>query len=315
MIDTGALRDKILYLAVTGKLVSQDEKDIPAGDLVKKLAGEIVIEPCKDISDDELPYNELPVSWHWCRLSDIGTTNIGLTYHPENIKDDGTIVLRSNNIQNGKFDYSDLVKVDCDIRDNQFIGENDILICARNGSKALVGKCAIYDGRYGKVSFGAFMAIYRTVCYQYVYYYLQTPLFRRYFSNDDTKQINQVTQAILKKAVIPLPPFEEQERIVQRIEEIFSVLSQLDDLQTRYASDRDVLKGKLIDAAICGKLTEQLPEDGTAEDLYQQIQEEKKRLEREGKIKKSKKLPEITEDEIPFDIPANWKWVRLGGIS
>jgi type I restriction enzyme S subunit len=112
----------------------------------------------------------------------------------------------------------------------------------------------------------------------------------------------------------PLPPVSEQTRIVESIESVFSLLDTIDDLQKSYAADRDVLKGKLIGAAICGKLTKQLPEDGTAEELYKQIQEEKKYLEKEGKIKNSKKLPEITEDEIPFDIPANWKWVRLSDV-
>ena len=74
------------------------------------------------------------------------------------------------------------------------------------------------------------------------------------------------------------------------------------------------LKKSILQYAIQGKLVEQREEDGTAEDLYKQIQEEKKKLIREGKIKKSNPLPEITEDEIPFDIPENWKWVRLGNI-
>ena len=70
----------------------------------------------------------------------------------------------------------------------------------------------------------------------------------------------------------------------------------------------------MIDAAIQGKLTEQLPEDGTAEELYQQIQAEKQALIKAGKIKKEKPLPEIKKNEIPFEIPANWKWVRLGDL-
>ena len=123
----------------------------------------------------------------------------------------------------------------------------------------------------------------------------------------------RVDASFMVNLPVPLPPLLEQERIVERIEDTFSALSVIDDLQTRYASDRDVLKGKLIDDAICGKLTKQLPEDGTAEELYQQIQEEKKRLEKKEN-QKNKKLPEITEDEIPFDIPANWKWVRICDI-
>ena len=75
------------------------------------------------------------------------------------------------------------------------------------------------------------------------------------------------------------------------------------------------LKSSILQLAVQGKLVEQRPEEGTAEELYQQIQEEKQRLIKEGKIKKEKPLPEITEDEIPFDIPESWKWVRLNEIA
>ena len=79
--------------------------------------------------------------------------------------------------------------------------------------------------------------------------------------------------------------------------------------------DTDALRSKAIDLAIQGKLTEQLPTDGNAEELYQQIQAEKAKLIKDKKIKKEKPLPEITADEIPFEIPDNWKWVRWGDIS
>ena len=99
----------------------------------------------------------------------IGYTNIGLTYKPTDIVPDGTMVLRSSNIVNGKIDLTDLVRVNTNIRDNQYIEENDILICARNGSKALVGKCAIFKGISERTSFGAFMAVYRSEFYKYIY--------------------------------------------------------------------------------------------------------------------------------------------------
>lgn len=315
MIDTVAIRNKVLFLAMRGKLVEQNQSDEAANILISKtckvINGQKFVE---DFREDEIPF-EIPMSWKWCRLSDIGNTNIGLTYHPEDIVEEGTIVIRSNNIVNGKMDYSDLVKVNCPIRENQYLNKNDIVICVRNGSKNLVGKCAIFNGNSGEESFGAFMAMFRTPFYKYVYCYFNTPIFRRYFENDDTKQINQITQNILKNALIPLPPINEQYRIVDKVDKIFNILDTIDELQSRYLSDVKVLKSKLIDAGIQGKLTEQFPEDGTAEDLYVEIQAEKTKLIKEGKIKKEKILPEITEDEIPFDIPQNWKWVRLGDLS
>ena len=167
MIDTQAIRNRILLLALQGQLVNQESADTPASELVKKLSKEITGTGFTvSIEGEEIPYS-IPQTWIWCRLSDIGTTNIGLTYHPEDISTAGTIVARSSNIVNGKMDYSDLVRVTCPIRDNQYLGTNDILICARNGSKSLVGKCALFDGEPNTVAFGAFMAVFRTPLYKY----------------------------------------------------------------------------------------------------------------------------------------------------
>lgn len=314
MIDTQAIRNRILQLALQGQLVEQDATDTPASELVMKLSEKITCKAsCSHIKEEEIPYS-VPQTWVWCRLSDIGTTNIGLTYHPEDTSTSGTIVARSSNIVNGKMDYSDLVRVTCPIRDNQYLGTNDILICARNGSKALVGKCAIFEGKPSTVAFGAFMAVFRTPLYRYVYYYFNTTVFKRNFAGDDSKQINQVTQKILKESLIPIPPLEEQQRIVDKIDQAFYVLDTIDELQAQYADNLTALKAKLIDAAIQGKLTEQLPEDGTAEELYQQIQAEKQALIKVGKIKKEKTKQGIVNNEEAFEIPENWRWVSVGDV-
>ena len=314
MIDTKAIRDRILLLALKGELVEQNPQDESASNLIDKLCrniGDRSFEP--DFSEDEIPY-DIPLSWSWCRLSDIGSTNIGLTYHPDDVTENGVIVARSSNIVNGKMDYSDLVKVSCSIRENQYLNSNDILICARNGSKALVGKCAIYEGDSKKIAFGAFMAVFRTPLFRYVYYYFNTDVFKQNFISDDSKQINQVTQNILKQSLIPIPPLSEQTRIVERIEAIFEILDRIDALQNQYTANQEALKSKLIDTAIQGKLTEQLPEDGTAEELYRHIQEKKNALSRSKKFKKDKSKLEVNKEDIPFDIPDNWKWVCWGEI-
>ena len=324
MIDTQALRQKVLELAIRGKLTEQLPEDGTAEELYAKIQeekqtlikeGKIKKEkPLLPIAEDESPF-EIPANWKWCRLVDVGSTNIGLTYGPHDIVDDGTIVVRSSNIINGKMDYTDLVKVNCHIRENQYLYNNDIVICARNGSKALVGKCAIFEGKSMSIAFGAFMAVFRTLIHKYAYYYFNSLQFRKNFAGDDSKQINQVTQNTLKVSLIPLPPLAEQKRIVEKIESIFSVLDKIDLLQSKYVNNLSALKTKIIEAGIQGKLTEQLPEDGTAEELFEKIQQEKQALIKEGKIKKEKPLPPITEDEIPFAVPENWKWVRLGSIG
>ena len=246
-------KSKILDLAIQGKLVPQNQDDEPASVLLERIKaekeelikqGEIKRDKKESTifkGDDNSYYRsntvgesciedfpfELPNGWEWCNLSMIGYTNIGLTYKPTDIVPDGTMVLRSSNIVNGKIDLTDLIRVNTNIRDNQYIEENDILICARNGSKALVGKCAIFKGISERTSFGAFMAVYRSEFYKYIYYFLNSQIFRDTFMNDDTKQINQLTQDMIKNTVLALPPLEEQKRIVEAIETAFEQLDNI----------------------------------------------------------------------------------------
>lgn len=177
--------------------------------------------------DEELPF-ELPEGWAWCNLSMIGTTNIGLTYRPTDISLTGTMVLRSCNIILDKLDLNDLVRVNTSIRENQYAQENDILICARNGSKALVGKCAIIPDLAEAASFGAFMAIYRTKYYNYIIHYLRSKFFRSVFDDGNSTTINQLTQDMLKNALVPFPPSEEQRRIATSINKIYNALSNIE---------------------------------------------------------------------------------------
>ena len=110
--------------------------------------------------DDEIPF-DLPDNWCWCRLGVLGDTNIGLTYKPsDKTSSGGVLVLRSSNIQEGIMDYSDCVYVSCEVPERAMIHKGDILICARNGSRSLVGKCAIVDKE--GMAFGAFMAKFQS---------------------------------------------------------------------------------------------------------------------------------------------------------
>ncbi|MBR3218599.1 MAG: restriction endonuclease subunit S, partial [Thermoguttaceae bacterium] len=118
----------------------------------------------------------------------------------------------------------------------------------------------------------------------------------------------------LKKFIFPLPPLAEQKRIVEKVNQAFSLLDTIDELQARYADNLTSLKSKLIDAAIQGKLVPQDSSEGTGEELYRRIQREKQALIQAGKIRKEKPLPEITEEEIPFEIPEGWKWVRFNDV-
>lgn len=222
------LRKSLLQAAIQGRLTEQLPTDGDARDLLKKIRDEkakliaakkIKAEkPLPPVIDDEIPF-DLPANWCWCRLGEVSTSNIGLTYNPQDVAADGVIVLRSGNIIDGKINYNDLVKVNVKISDSKLARVGDILICARNGSKKLVGKAALID-RDG-VSFGAFMAVVRSQFNSYILRVINSPYFRRTFLNDvGTTTINQITQSMLKNFLVPLPPLAEQLRIVERLNEL-----------------------------------------------------------------------------------------------
>ena len=152
---------------------------------------------------------------------------------------------------------------------------------------------------------------------KYVCYALRSPFLQKTMEKQFRGTTNQKEFYIdsVASMPIPLPPTIVQERIASLLNDSFSVLDTIDALQTQYADNLAVLKGKLIDAAIQGKLTEQLPEDGTAEELYQLVQEERHRQEAAGTIKAVELAPAISDSEKPFSIPASWKWTNLGNVS
>ena len=251
-----ATKSKILDLAIRGQLIPQDPNDEPASVLLERIRAEkeeliwqgkikrdkkeSVIFRGEDNSyyekmadgklhclDDQLPF-ELPDGWEWCNLSMIGTTNIGLTYRPTDIEPGGIMVLRSCNIVNDQVDLNDLVRAKTTVRENQFAQKNDILICARNGSRSLVGKCALIPDLGEPASFGAFMAIYRTEYFEFIVHYLRSSFFRSVFDDSNSTAINQLTQDMLKRAIVPLPPLSEQRRIVEAIGAMLFELNQIE---------------------------------------------------------------------------------------
>ena len=175
--------------------------------------------------DDEIPF-DIPQTWSWCRMRDISNSYIGLTYKPTDISDNGIIVLRSSNIQQGKLSLADIVRVKVEISDKLLVQNGDILICARNGSKKLVGKSAIINGIKEPMTFGAFMAICKTSIHKYVYLFLQSDLFFSQLREvSGTTTINQLTQNKFNSFLIPIPPIGEQMRIIKKIEQLASIMS------------------------------------------------------------------------------------------
>jgi type I restriction enzyme S subunit len=353
------LRELILDLAVRGKLVPQDANDEPAAVLLERIKkekerlvkeGDIKKEKSLPaIKDNEIPY-DLPKSWEWVRLGNIGETNIGLTYSPSDISDTGIPVLRSSNIQSGKIYLTDLKRVNTKIKESNFVHKGDLLICARNGSKHLVGKTALIQDLPEVMAFGAFMEIFRSRCNEYLLYFINSPLFRRMIDDVNTTTINQITQQNLKSTIFPLPPLNEQKRIVTKVDELMKLCDELEARQKKKQETRILINN----AALNKLLTADTPETFTknwqrigdnfdilysapenigklrqailqlavmgklvpqnANDEPAAVLLERIKKEKERKVKKEKSLPAIKDDEIPFDLPIGWECVRLGEI-
>ena len=244
------LKKSVLQYAIEGKLVPQDEaegtaevlleqikkeklklyeenklkkKDLEHSTIFKDEDNKYYEKTGKNVIciDEEIPF-EIPKNWRWCRVSNISQSYIGLTYRPEEIKKEGVIVLRSSNIKDGKIVLQDIVRVSKEIPDKLLVKENDIIICARNGSQKLVGKSALIEKIVEPTTFGAFMAICKTPFYKYMYLFLQSNCFFSQLKNvSGTTTINQLTQSSLNNFLIPLPPLAEQQCIVESIEAIF----------------------------------------------------------------------------------------------
>ena len=358
------LKNSILQWAIQGKLVPQDPNDEPASVLLEKIRAEkarlvkegkikkdkkeSIIYRGEDNSyyekfadgkvvciDDEIPF-EIPQGWEWCRIREVSQSYIGLTYSPSELSSDGVIVLRSSNIQNGKISLNDIVRVKSSISEKLWVEENDIIICARNGSKKLVGKSAIVEEISEPMTFGAFMTICKTVLYRYVHLFLQSDLFFSQLRNvSGTTTINQLTQNNFNGFLIPIPPKREQERISNKLSDISPLVDKygglqckLDSLNTRI---NELLKKSILQEAIQGKLIPQDPNDEPASVLLQRIKEEKLRLVKEGKLKKKDVVDSIIykgddnkyyeqvdgtaiQIESDYDFPNTWAVVKLSHI-
>ncbi|TPE43609.1 restriction endonuclease subunit S [Pontibacter mangrovi] len=176
----------------------------------------------------------IPKDWDVITLGDIGDTIIGLTYKPENICKDGTLVLRSSNIQENVLTYNDNVYVNSVIPEKLRTKVGDILICVRNGSRNLIGKCAVIDSKAENESFGAFMSVYRSSSYAYVYHAFQSNIIKKQIEENLGATINQITNKVLNSFRIPYPPSStERDLIAKTISDVDALINNLDKLITK----------------------------------------------------------------------------------
>jgi type I restriction enzyme S subunit len=347
-----SLRRFVLDLAVRGKIVPQDPKDEPISVSLKRIVKENKkAKPLPPIEQTVLPF-DLPKGWAWERFGNIGETNIGLTYSPQDTSNVGTPVLRSSNIQDGKIDLTDLVRVNYEPKRSVLVQQGDLLICARNGSRALVGKVAIIENLKEPTAFGAFMAVFRSEMNLYLYRFISSPLFRQVIAEVNTTTINQITQNNLRSAIAPLPPLAEQHRIVAKVDELMALCDRLEAARAKREVTRDlfgtatfapisrpdqktfqedvrfalnVLPGlttrpdqikqvrqSILNLAVRGKLVPQDPKAESASTLLNRIAIERADLVTRRLLRHDEPQDRIPLHELPFDIPRLWKWSRIG---
>ena len=160
--------------------------------------------------------------WEVKKLGEIATSQIGITYKPENVSDndEGTIVLRSSNIQNSTLCFEDIVRVKCEIKENKYVKDGDILMCSRNGSFRLVGKVAMIANLLEPMTYGAFMTIIRSPYQAYLFAFFKSPAFRAQLTTSKTATINQITVKMLDQIKVALPPLILQQEFADKIEAI-----------------------------------------------------------------------------------------------
>ena len=325
------LRKSVLQSAIQGKLTEQLATDDKVEDLLQaiKEEKELLIKekkikkqkPLPEITEEEIPF-AIPENWKWVRLGDISYKIVDGDHNPPTGEKEKTpyIMASSTNIGNERLINLEKVRylseenfIKCNKR--TLVKKDDILF----SSVGSIGSVIVYNEDY-KLTFQRSVTVIGTRINSY---YLRIVLLSPYCQFIFKTQSSGTAQKgfyirQVNNLLIPFPPLAEQKRIVEKLDNVLANIEKLKSSEEKLSilqkNFPDKLKKSILQSAIQGNLTEQLATDDKVEDLLQAIKEEKERLIKEKKIKKQKPLPEITEDEIPFAIPENWKWIRLGEI-
>ena len=329
------LKNSILQLAIQGKLVEQRPEEGTAEELYRQIQeekqklikeGKIKKEkPLPEITEDEKPF-DIPETWKWVRVQDLFNVRSAMRIHQTDWRTSGIPFFRGRELvqlaNTGKADFEIYISKELYEQNKKKGGvpqKDDILITA----VGTLGKVYIVKGIrefYYKDAYILCFENFGHVYPDYIKYALESPYLQGDIHRDSmATTVAQLTIIKAKSLLIPLPPLAEQKRIVAKIEELLPLINRYEKAWTRLEEFNkrfpDDLQKSLLQMAIQGKLVEQRPEEGTGEELYQQIQKEKQELIRAGKIKKEKLLPEIAEEEKPFDIPESWRWAKLCNVA
>ena len=322
------LKLSILQSAFQGKLTGECVPNETADDLYQQIQSEkqrLISEkkikkekPLPEISADEIPF-DIPDNWRWCYVGDLFLHNTGKAQNSSG-STNGIIrkFITTSNLYWGEFDFTKVKEMpftDTEL-ERCTVKKGDLLVCEGGDC----GRSAVwdYDEEVCIQNHVHRLRPYRDVNIYYFYY-----LFYLYKNTGRLRgrgvAIQGLSNEAIHKVVLPLAPLEEQHRIVAKIEELLPLVDRyatayekLEQFNAKFPED---MKKSILQYAIQGKLVEQRLEEGTGAELYKQMQAEKQRLIKEKKIKKEKTLVEITDDEIPFDIPETWIWIRVGDVG
>ena len=331
------LKNSVLQLAIQGKLVEQNSNDESASILLEKIKAkkeELIRE--KRIKKEKYNYeiskeDGLPVGWSYVKIGDISsvvTKQTGFDYSKhikpnlETQKNDNNLpMIQTKNFKGYSFNFDTdyYLPKDIAIKFPKIMLEEKCLLLSIVG--ASIGNIGVYEYDKRCILGGAICKVnlLEDKLYDYIYYFLQ--------SDEGQKEIKKnykstaqgtITVQDVREIIVPLPPLEEQKRIVAKIEEVLEKIEEYDkaekelsELEKAFPQD---MKKSILQYAIQGKLVEQNPNDEPASVLLERIKSEKEQLIKEKKIKKEKLLPEISEEEKPFEIPDSWEWVRVGEV-
>lgn len=342
------LKNALLQEAVQGKLVPQIASEGNARDLLEEIRKEKLSHgldfanaksgkrkskketalagsnPC-DIKEEEIPF-EIPENWCWCRLGELAeiiTKGSSPSWQGINYVDEGILFVTSENVGDEELLLSKrkfLEQKFNEIQPRSILQKGDILT---NIVGASIGRTAIFDLDIKNANINQAVALIRLKNKQLNSYIVKVLNSKTIIDQMTDNTVNtaraNISLTTVENFKIPLPPLAEQKRIVATIEKFMPLIEEYGKKETELKTFNEQIgtltKKAILQEAVQGKLVPQIAAEGNAKDLLEEIKKEKAKLIKEGKIKKEKPLPEITEDEIPFDIPENWCWCRLGEIT
>ena len=321
MIDIQQLKIRIIKLAIQGKLIEQSSGDGEGRDALASslncknnaIKQKLIRKEKKpeDISEDEILF-DIPDSWARARLSEIAYVESGGTPDRSNSKYwNGDIPwlkigdIKEKYVKNCS-EY--ITKEGLDNSSTKIFRKGTVLYTIF----ATIGNVGILDFDAATNQAIAGLTFFGDIDTNYMYYVLLGLKDILVSKGHGMTQTN-INQTILKNSVIPIPPYKEQIKIAKKLDAIFEQLEKIDAVQSDLVSLKSGFEARVLSCALMGKLVKQIESEGTAEDLFNKIQEVRSGATGKGRAKK-KQTSDIEDDEIPFEIPASWKWVRIGDI-